>query len=459
MKILAISENNAELEQLSRILRNQFAEVEIILASTKEEAMEHASVNGPFGFFALDVEAKDYDPDQLGKDLIEFTGQRPLVFIGQQSIITDRVSQELYQSNEYNESILKPFEREDFKDDLLNKVGSALNFAKQEEFEASIESIKPDEFIPMKIKGFYLYKSFPYDIYMEIAKSKYIKILSADKPYTINTLVTYAKKNVKWLHIRKDDQLAYLEAETKKCIKAIKKAGGKQEDTILVALRSITLIHQSLLAIGVTPDVLNLCEILSETIIEVVKKQEDIRRIYFNYPKIYSGIASKSLLTALTATALVNKMGWDSATTTTKLCVASILMDFTLEDEEMTHINSHLSPEMEKFSEEAVAAFIQHPLKAAEIAQQFTIFPDVDYLIENHHETPNRKGFPNQPSHSKLTVLSAVFNVSQFIAAEIDGQNINKELLLKTMKSLSKDYLNGSHFRDVLKTLKSMYHL
>ena len=311
----------------------------------------------------------------------------------------------------------------------------------------------------MKIKGFYLYKSFPYDIYMEIAKSKYIKILSADKPYTINTLVTYAKKNVKWLHIRKDDQLAYLEAETKKCIKAIKKAGGKQEDTILVALRSITLIHQSLLAIGVTPDVLNLCEILSETIIEVVKKQEDIRRIYFNYPKIYSGIASKSLLTALTATALVNKMGWDSATTTTKLCVASILMDFTLEDEEMTHINSHLSPEMEKFSEEAVAAFIQHPLKAAEIAQQFTIFPDVDYLIENHHETPNRKGFPNQPSHSKLTVLSAVFNVSQFIAAEIDGQNINKELLLKTMKSLSKDYLNGSHFRDVLKTLKSMYHL
>ena len=161
----------------------------------------------------------------------------------------------------------------------------------------------------------------------------------------------------------------------------------------------------------------------------------------------------------MTATALVNKMGWDSATTTTKLCVASILMDFTLEDEEMTHINSHLSPEMEKFSEEAVAAFIQHPLKAAEIAQQFTIFPDVDYLIENHHETPNRKGFPNQPSHSKLTVLSAVFNVSQFIAAEIDGQNINKELLLKTMKSLSKDYLNGSHFRDVLKTLKSMYHL
>ncbi len=458
MKILAISENSAELEQLSRILRNQFKDVEVILARTKEEAMDHASVNGPFGFFALDVEAKDYDPDELGKDLIEFTGQRPLVFIGQQSFINDRITQELYQSNEYNESILKPFEREDFKDDLLNKVGSALNFAKQEEFAASIQDIQPEEFIPMKIKGFYLYKSFPYDIYMEIVRGKYIKILSADKPYTINTLVTYAKKNVKWLHIKKDDQLAYLEEETKKCIKAIKKAPPKSEDTILVALRSITLIHQSLLAIGVTPDVLNLTGLLAETIIEVVKKEPEIRNIYSKYPKIYSGIASKSLLTALTATSIVNRMGWDSVTTMTKLCVASILMDFTLTEEEMTHINSHLSPELDKFSEEDIESFLQHPLKAAEIAQQFTIFPDVDYLIENHHETPNRKGFPNRPNHSKLTVLSAVFNVSQYIAAEIDGKPIKKDLLLKSMKSISKDYYHGN-FRDTLKTLKAMYEL
>tara|TARA_Y100000780_G_scaffold232456_1_gene264142 strand:- start:61588 stop:62964 length:1377 start_codon:yes stop_codon:yes gene_type:complete len=458
LKILAISENSAELEQLSRILRNQFKDVEVILARTKEEAMDHASVNGPFGFFALDVEAKDYDPDELGKDLIEFTGQRPLVFIGQQSFINDRITQELYQSNEYNESILKPFEREDFKDDLLNKVGSALNFAKQEEFAASIQDIQPEEFIPMKIKGFYLYKSFPYDIYMEIVRGKYIKILSADKPYTINTLVTYAKKNVKWLHIKKDDQLAYLEEETKKCIKAIKKAPPKSEDTILVALRSITLIHQSLLAIGVTPDVLNLTGLLAETIIEVVKKEPEIRNIYSKYPKIYSGIASKSLLTALTATSIVNRMGWDSVTTMTKLCVASILMDFTLTEEEMTHINSHLSPELDKFSEEDIESFLQHPLKAAEIAQQFTIFPDVDYLIENHHETPNRKGFPNRPNHSKLTVLSAVFNVSQYIAAEIDGKPIKKDLLLKSMKSISKDYYHGN-FRDTLKTLKAMYEL
>ncbi|MBC74725.1 MAG: hypothetical protein CME64_01800 [Halobacteriovoraceae bacterium] len=142
----------------------------------------------------------------------------------------------------------------------------------------------------------------------------------------------------------------------------------------------------------------------------------------------------------------------------TKLCVASILMDFTLTEEEMTHINSHLSPELDKFSEEDIESFLQHPLKAAEIAQQFTIFPDVDYLIENHHETPNRKGFPNRPNHSKLTVLSAVFNVSQYIAAEIDGKPIKKDLLLKSMKSISKDYYHGN-FRDTLKTLKAMYEL
>ncbi|MCO4753829.1 MAG: hypothetical protein KC478_05080 [Bacteriovoracaceae bacterium] len=455
MKVLVISENNAELEQLSRILRNQFKELEVVQARTKQEAMDHASVNGPFGFFALDAEAKLFEPDALGKELIEFTGERPLVFLGSEAFITDRISQELYQSNEYNESLLRPFDREDFKDDLVNKVGNALNFAKQEEFASSIEDIDPEEFIPMKIKGFYLYQSFPYDIYMEIAHGKYIKILAANKPYTINTLANYAKKNVKWLHIRKDDQLEYLETESRKCLKAIRKMNTKSDEMILVLLRSTTLVHQSLLAIGVTPGVLTLCNAITDTIIEVVKQEGGVRNILKRYPHIYAGIASKSLLTGFIATALTNKMGWDSISTKKKLTTAALLMDFTLPEEEMAHINSPASPILKTFAEEDIVAFIQHPLKAAEVAQQFTMFPDIDYLIENHHETPNRKGFPNQPSHTKLTALCSVFNASQFVAAELDGEGINNQLIAKTIRSMSRDYFHGN-FKETLKAIKEI---
>lgn len=443
------------MEQISRIIKNQYKDLELVLAASKEDAMERASIDGPFGFYALDAEAKEYDPDELGKELLDFTGNRPILFLGHEAYITDRISQELYTSNEYNERILKPFDREDFKDDILNKVNNALIFAKKEEFEQSIEEVDPNDFIQMKIKSFYLFNSFPHDIYMEITSTKYIKILPANKPFTVTTLAAYAKKNVRYFHIRKDDQLEYLEGESKKCLKAIRKLPMKSDEMLLVLLRSVTLVHQTLLAVGVTPSALTLCSAVTDAIIEIAQNNKDFGKLLIRYPNLYSGIASKSLLTGFIATAVATKMGWESVTTKKKLTMAALLMDFTLADEDMSKINSASDPALKNYSEDKIDNFFQHPIKAAEVAQQFTMYPDIDFLIENHHETPNRKGFPNQPSHTKLTALCSVFNVAQFIAAEIDGEMISNPLLAKTIRALSRDY-NTGNFKEAMRIAKDI---
>lgn len=459
MKMLIISDNKLCLEQISRIVRNQYKDLEMVFAGSKEEAMTQASVDGPFGFYALDTEAKTFDPDELGKELLDFTGDRPIIFLGHEAFITDRISQDLYTANEYNERLLKPFDREDFKDDLLNKINNALVFAKKEEFELSIEEVNPEDFIQMKLKSFYLYNSFPHDIYMEITSTKYIKILAANKPYTVTTLSTYAKKNVRFLHIRKDEQLEYLEGESRKCLKAIKKLSTRSDDMLLVLLRSVTLIHQTLLAVGVTPGALMLCNSVTDAIIEITQGgSRELGPILKRYPNVYAGIASKSLLTGFISSTLASKMGWESATTKKKLTMASLLMDFTLAEEEMSKINSPSDPKLKKYNEEQIQNFLQHPAKAAELSQQFTMYPDIDFLIENHHETPNRKGFPYQPSHTKLTALCSVFNISQFIAAEIDGEVVSAQLLGKTMRALSRDY-NTGNFKEAMKAAKEMVRL
>lgn len=456
MKILLISENKNSLELISRVTRNQFKDLEVVQAVNKDEAVNYASVDGPFGIFALDAEAKSYEPDELGKMLLDFTGDRPIIFFGHQAFINDRISQELYTSNEYNDRVISPYDRPDFKDDLSAKIGNALTFAKKEEFEQSIEEADSKDFIPMKIKSFYLYNSFPYDIYLEITPSRYIKLLQADKPYTVSTLASYAKKNVRFLHIRKDDQLAYLEGESKKCLKAIRRLPAKSEEMLLVLLRATTLTHQTLLSIGVTPGALTLCSAITDTIIEIVNHPKELSKVLANYPKVYAGIASKSLLTGFIATAMSAKMGWESETTKKKLTVASLLMDFTLSEEEMAKINSPADPLLKRLSEEQKLNYFEHPLKAAEISQQFTMYPDIDFLIENHHETPNRKGFPNKPSHTRLTALCSVFNIAQFLAAELDGNLATSQFLAKSLRALSRDY-NSGNFKEGFKAAKSVF--
>ena len=106
------------------------------------------------------------------------------------------------------------------------------------------------------------------------------------------------------------------------------------------------------------------------------------------------------------------------------------------------------------FKEEDLQAFFNHPNEAAKLSKQFSSYSDIDYIVESQHELPNRKGFPNRPSSSKLTQICAVFNTSQYVAAEIDGESPNNNHYAKIIKTMSKDFATGT-FKETLNLLKN----
>lgn len=455
MKALLISDNKQDWELIRKLLRAHFKNIQLVCSINKEDTMNSASSDGPFGFFILDCNMREVDPNQLGLDLIDFTGERPFIFIGHEAVIKDRISQELFQSNEFNEQILRPLDRPDFLEEFREKMNNALRWAKDEEFEQSLEEVNPEDYIKMKIKAFFLYNQFPYDIYLAITPSTYIKIISANKRYTHSTLASYAKKNVKYLHIKKDEQLKYLENETMKCLKALKAMEPGHKDIYLLQLRSVTILHQYVIALGLTPSVLTLTNAIIESLNTTFAYKGSLSQILAEFPYFYEGIASKSILTSYISASIARKLGWDSETTKNKLAICSIIQDITLPEDSMGKINSEKSPLLKDYSEEEVEQFLQHPIAATEFAKQFTSYSDIDYIVECHHELPNRKGFPNKPTSSKLTQICAVFNTSQFIAAEIDGEELSNTFLSKVLKSMSRDYGHGV-FKEILKITKSI---
>lgn len=448
MKILLYSEQPEEAETVKKMVAAFNNKIEVLVAANPEQAMNYAQVDGPFALFILDFDTRT-DVNALGLNLIDMTGARPLIFLGREAMIKDMVSDDLNFSHDKNDTLLKPTSRSDFAVDLKDLINKGLDWAKQEEFEESIQEVNPDDFLPMKIRSLFLYDKFPYDLYLAITSKSYIKIISADKVYTHATLAKYSKKNVKYLYIKKDDQIKYLEDESKKCLKALKLSKPNDKGIYLLLLRAITILHQYILALGVTETVLLLTNSISETILDQYKTQINLRNILKSYPTFYQGIASKSLLTAFISQSIAHKVGWESNTTKMKLVVCSLLQDITLPDETMAKANSLKSEYIRGHDPRDIEEYKQHPIKAAEFAKQFSNFPDIDYIIEAHHELPNRKGFPSRPSSSRLTQISAVFNVSQHIAAEIDGEKLTDILLQKITKPMLKTY-TGGHFRDVV---------
>lgn len=453
MKVLLISQEKEDYNIITRMMKNLYKNVDVVCAVNQEEAINYTSIDGPFAYFIVDCEIKNIEPDALCRELIDFTGDRPIIFLGHEAIIDSRISDELFESNPNNEKLLKPVYRDDFQEDFTKTTAHAMEYAQKEEFESSIEDINPDDFIPMKLKGFFLYKSFPYDLYVEITPTRYLKAIEKNRPYTISQLSQYAKKSIRYLYIKKDEQLKYLEDEAKKCLKAFAAPSKASGENILVTLRAFTLIHQSLITIGITPMVTELSEKSIDMIIYIFDNERNISKLLDDFPQVYSGIASKSVLTAIFSLLLCRLMKWDSDLTRRKLVFAALLHDYSLPDEDMTHINTaNDSRLIQSYDEAQIEEFIGHPIKSSEIAKQFSGYSDIDFIIENHHETPNRKGFPNKPSHTKLTPLCSVFNISQFLAGELDGMHVNKRNLTSSVRLMNRDY-NSGNFKEPLKLI------
>ena len=458
MKALLITEIDQEAEILRRILKSAQPKVEVTRASNVEEVMAFASSDGPYGFFIIDCDMKEVDPNELGLNLIDLTGTRPIIFLGSTNTVNDRISQELFTSNENNQTIVKPVSSDSFSEELNGAIDAALTWARKEDFEQSLEEVQPGDYIGMKLKSFYLFSTFPYDIYLSITNTTYIKIIEANKPYSQSTLSTYARKNVKLLYIKKDEQIKYLESEATKCLKNLRNSANDIDQTFLLLLRSITILHQYILAIGVSPLMLTLANAASDKIIEVFDSKFQLGAILKDYPVFYEGISSKSLLTAFIAEGIARKIGWESITTKKKLAISAILQDISLPEETMSKITSLKSPILKNYNQEKVQLFMEHPIKAAEISEQFSSFPDINFIILNHHELPNKKGFPNRPPQTKLTQICSVFNIAQYIASHIDGKDLSNELFTKTLKGMSRDY-NFGLFKDTLTKAKQILKL
>lgn len=446
MKILLVSDNRDDWQLIRAQVKKNFSDVELMCAASGGEAMNIVSFDGPFGFFILDVEMKNEEPAELLENLIELSGDRPTLFLGSEAFIKDRIPNEVYISNDHNDIIPKPIEPEVF----VEKVKFALEWTKEEEFETNLEEINPEDFVPMKLKSFFLYKSFGYDIYMEVTPTRYIKIIEAAKPYSFTFLSNYSKKGVKMLYIKKDDQLMYLENESNRCIKALNKFTYKDKEIFLAQLKSINIFHLYYNTIGMTPTVVTLFERLVDSINDTFQGQTPFRDVISRYPTNYDGTASKSLLTAYICEALSKGKEWDSSMTRKKLVASAILQDISIPDEGMTHISKINDERLELYQEDALEKFRDHPLKAAEVALHFSNFPDLDFILIHHHELPNRHGFPNRPSNSKLTALCSVFNIAQYIAAEIDGKKLDKSSIPQLLKTMTDDFSAG-YFKETLK--------
>ena len=449
MKALYICDEKEEWEHIRSIFNRFFPRIELICVLNGSDAIDYLSYEGPFVMILMEASLKSEHPSELTKKLLPLTGEKPYLFLGAKVHINDRIDEQLYIRSEMNEIILRPIDT----NTLIQKVQKCVDWAKEEEFEKSIEELSKEELLPMKLRGFYLFNKLPYDVFIELTSTKYVKIITANKKYLHSEINAYAKKRIKHLYLRKNEYLQFLEDSIEALM--IQYDSIKQSSNKVIAnqIKSALVIQQYIRSVGVTE---NITKLVDRTILSsrnIMLEHKRFKSILKVFPSERLDIAEQAILTMYLAESMLTVLSWASETSRKKLGLASLVYDSMLEDDELYKIHSLEDPNMEMFTQEQQESYRDHPTKAAEIAANFTGYPEADFIIAQHHEKPKGEGFPNGLTTNKLSAHSCIFILANNFVIRYADKRSKKTANLDIFRDMKAIY-NQGNFKDPLIALQ-----
>jgi response regulator RpfG family c-di-GMP phosphodiesterase len=450
MKALYICDDKEEWSHIRNLFSSHFPKVELVCVIDGNDAIEYLSYEGPFGLIMIEASMKTDSPSELTSKILEITGERPVIFIGAKAYIQDRVDEKFYLKSEVNDIVIRPIEVDKFTE----SIKKAVDWAQNEEFEQSIVEIDREELLPMKLRNFYLFDSLPYDVYLELTQTKFIKIISANKRYSHSDINSYAKKNVKVLYLQKNEYLKFLEDGIEKLL-TIFNTPPKLSTKKIIAnqIRSVLIIHQYVQTVGVSENLIKLCDRVISISREVTLEHKKFKNILGFFPKAHSDLAEQAVMTMYLSETILTALGWASETSRKKLGLASLLYDSMLTNDDLSKIRSLEDPQLQMFTVSEQEEFKEHPIKAASMAQYFQGYPDTDFIIAQHHERPKGDGFPNGLNNNKLTAHSCAFILSNNFITRLVSDGKDQGALLNIFREIKSVY-NQGNFKEPLSALQ-----
>lgn len=449
MKALYICDEKEEWNFLRNLFHAHFPKVELICAIKASDALDYLSYEGPIAIVIIECSMKEDNPSEIAQNIIETSGERPIIFLGTEAMLKDRVDEELFMQHDTLHTYKKPVDIMEFK----NLIQTSLDWAQKEEFESSVIEVEKDNYLPLKLKNFYLFDQIPYDVFIELTKTKFIKAIAKNKPYTQSTIQDFTKRNIKVLYLEKNEHLNFLESSILKIEESLSKKNLKPLQVIQTQIAAALIIHQYLRDVGISEKIIN----LSETVIEATNKNFDVfnnlKEVLTKFPLEHADLAEQSILLSYFCEGMARGMGWRSDLSRKKLGLAALIHDCTVENEGMLRISNLESAEAKQFTPKEIEKYKMHPKEAAEFASHFSGFTDTDFIIEQHHELPDGSGFPLKLSANKLTAISCVFIISSNFVTQLALNGLTKSSLQAIVSAFSTHY-NVGNFKEPLKIMK-----
>lgn len=406
-------------------MREGLPEVELFCARNGPDAIDILIHESPILLVIID-QLQDEEQVQLAEDLVEAAGQKPVIFLSAQDQVKEVLTSDFFNRFSTNELIEKPYPTES----LIEKIEKALEWSNKNAESESHKKVEQDEYVPVKLKSFYLYEKVGYDVFFKVYTDNYMKVITKNKRYPESAIVNLAKKNVKELYLKRTEKIKFLTESIEKAIAILSDPTSEIDKIMTSQICGTFLIHEMVNEIGVNESLVLLAELIINSKALVAGQYRDFKSLARDIPITYGDLGEQAIYMLYLCHYLTKALGWESEMTQKKLGLACLLHDCKLKYDDLSLVRHENDESLKEFNLHSLKIFKEHPKLASKVSTEFTNFPDCTFIIEEHHTLPEKRYTHN------MNTISCLFVLVRRFATELANHGFSELCVQRSIEEL-----------------------
>jgi two-component system, response regulator, stage 0 sporulation protein F len=341
--------------------------------------------------------------------------------------------------------LAKPFKREE----LVSVLRSACDLSGAKELLEEADS--SEDYCRIDIDQFISGKTLNFEIFMQLSKTKYIKVAQKGEDITLSRVRAFRNKGVVSLYIRKHDFGTYVGFNLSQI--PVKKRKLSREEKLQVIRNANSVIFEKLYLEGIGRECFQHAKEITETTIALLIESSDGFDLLNTLHASRDHFFTHSLGVSLYSTLIAKQIGWTSPVTLFKISTAGLFHDIGMMNINQAIDDKHRST----LSKGELSELESHPARAEEILRGIpALSTEILQAVLQHHESCNGHGYPAKLRRAKINPMARLISVAdEFCEMAIAGKNFSgfspREAMAR-LTSLHSDALDPQ-FMNALKTV------
>lgn len=457
MNILYVEDDEDIQEIYMMVLEGHFTDSEFTHCENGQIAIDKLKEGNKFDIILSDYDMPVANGGVLYQHVIENKIDTPFVLLTGRDIKDDpHLGSFLEDKSRINIYLTKPIQKEalissfeELHNKILNKQSTTENFEQQNELWS-----------PISAKSILKSNMIPCDIYIKINERKFIKIINANTMYGADVILKYINKGISHLYVKKQDFPKLADNISASVLKVLEvKENMNVSQLTQTANMAIEILRDNIIGCGLSPTSVKLTEQCLAVGREIIRKHNKLSELIKSLLKRDDYLLNHVHLVTYFSTAIAERLDWASESTTTRLAMAALLHDITLDSIPTARIRNTNDPEFANLSPEEQDKVKRHPLDASQIVKNYSdIPPDIDSIIFQHHESPNGDGFPRGLTAQKIMPLACVFILAEKLVDEAYPDKIKDHNAVRALiERFGNEGYSRGNFKKPYQALKSIF--